>query len=329
MRFRHTAHNTGPLRVGLVDLRQTDNVVPQDQPLADQRPTGQPRADQQRTEQVTRAPTDQTKGILYPHQLPTFTRIVAPSEVAALVQWFWIPEWELAPGQVSRQHIIGFPASNLVVEQQCVVLAGPSTRRSFKDLSGSGWAVGALLRPAMIPHLVADPATCRDTEVEVDVPALAGSIRSIMDEPANDPPHGASRGERHDRAVEAYRDWLLGLDVQLSDEARTANALFDVAMSDTTIATVTQLAAALDVSTRQLQRIAKKYIGMSPLGLIKRRRIQEAADLLRSDPSTDISALAHDLGFADHAHFSNEFRQVLGLTPKQYRNHELPEDSAD
>ena len=54
---------------------------------------------------------DSFKGILYPARLPTFHRVPAPESVTNLVQWFWIPEWDIAPGHTSRQHVIAFPAS--------------------------------------------------------------------------------------------------------------------------------------------------------------------------------------------------------------------------
>ena len=99
------------------------------------------------------------RGILYPAALPTFTRLPAPERVAGLVRWFWIPEWDLGPGRTSRQEVIAFPASNLVVEPSMTGLAGPTTRRSSRDLVGRGWAVGALLLPAAVPQLGVEPAT--------------------------------------------------------------------------------------------------------------------------------------------------------------------------
>ena len=87
------------------------------------------------------------RGILYPRRLPTFHREPAPTGLEDLIRWLWIPRWSLPEGFVSRQEILPFPASNLVVEPDGVTLAGPATRVSHRDLSGSGWAVGALLRP--------------------------------------------------------------------------------------------------------------------------------------------------------------------------------------
>ena len=53
--------------------------------------------------------------------------------------------------------------------------------------------------------------------------------------------------------------------------------------------------------------------------MIRRRRLQEAAERLRTDPDTSLAAVAADLGYSDHAHLANEFRSVLGLTLGTYR----------
>src|SRR5699024_8537395 len=56
------------------------------------------------------------------------------------------------------QVVLGYPACNLVVEPHLVALSGPTTRASHRDLSGSGWAVAALLRPAAGPVLLSAQA---------------------------------------------------------------------------------------------------------------------------------------------------------------------------
>ena len=55
------------------------------------------------------------------------------------------------------------------------------------------------------------------------------------------------------------------------------------------------------------------------LSLIRRRRLQEAAQRLREQPDTELAALAAELGYADQAHLAGDFRTVLGLTPSRYR----------
>jgi len=53
--------------------------------------------------------------------------------------------------------------------------------------------------------------------------------------------------------------------------------------------------------------------------MIRRRRLQEAAQRIRETPTSDLATIAAELGYADHAHLSNDFRSVLGVTPRAYR----------
>lgn len=101
------------------------------------------------------------RGVLYPSRLPSFHREPAPKALAHLLRWVWVPRWELAPGQRLVEEILPFPASNLVVEPDGVTLYGPTTGVSTRVLEGSGWAVGALLRPASLSRLGTAPASIR------------------------------------------------------------------------------------------------------------------------------------------------------------------------
>ncbi|MDR6986986.1 AraC-like DNA-binding protein [Paenarthrobacter nitroguajacolicus] len=262
------------------------------------------------------------KGILYPARLPTFHRIPAPDSVAHLVQWFWIPEWDIEAGRSSRQHLIAYPASNLVVQPGDVILSGPTTRAAYRDLTGAGWAVGALLRPAAVPLFTNDPGALRDKELALALPDLHAAVSAAMTTPPDDATHDG--GAHRERAAEAFVEWLVSLDpassnVALSEEALLANRMMEVMGSDSDVLMIEDAASQLAVSPRTLQRIAKKYIGLSPSALIRRRRLQDAAERTRSDPTADLAAIAVELGYADHAHLTNDFQKYLGFTPSNYR----------
>lgn len=90
-------------------------------------------------------------------------------------------------------------------------------------------------------------------------------------------------------------------------------------VEEPTITRVDQLAERMHLSVRSLQRLAERFLGVSPLAMIRRRRLQEAAQLLREQPELRIADLATELGYADHAHFTGDFVAVLGRTPSDYR----------
>lgn len=279
-------------------------------------------------------PDEQRRGVLYPARLPEFHRLPAPDELAHAVRWVWIPEWALPPGQESRQDLLPFPACNLVVEAAfpappaddeptspavSAIVAGPATRRSARVLSGRGWAVGALLRPAAAPALLPSPGDHRDSAIPLDAPELlAPVVRAMTD-------RTASPDARRAAAASALLGWIaerVPAPAERSDAA-LANAL-EAAAADPGIIRVDDLAERLHVSVRTAQRIAERYIGVTPHALIRRRRLQEAAERLRTDPELALAALAAELGYADHAHFASDFKAVLGVPPSAYRAAAVP-----
>lgn len=261
------------------------------------------------------------RGILYPARLPTFHREPAPPEIAGLVRWFWIPEWQLAPGRTSRQELLPFPASNLTVQREGVGLSGPATRRSHRDLSGTGWAVGALLRPAAVPAFGADPEQLRDDEIEYPAPELHRSVSEAMADP-----DGRTRRRL---ATEAYTDWMLRRVEPPDADGELANAMEDAIASDPTITRVDDLARLLGLSARTVQRLARRHVGVTPLAMIRRYRLQEAATRLREDPEVTIAAIAGELGYTDQAHLCADFRAVLGFNPSSYRRGLAPGSDVD
>ncbi|PZP33573.1 MAG: DNA-binding protein [Kocuria rhizophila] len=247
------------------------------------------------------------RGVLYPRRLPPrFQRIPATGPVGELVVWWWIVEWDEPSGSTSRQDLLPFPGCNLVVEQDMVGFAGPTTRASHRDLVGSGWAVAALLRPAAVPAFTSDLTSVRDSYVPLSVPELHSRVAEAV--VAGD----------FDDAVARLSAWVTARVGAVTDEARLANALAETAGSNSSVMTVGDLAAALNVSQRTVHRLAQQYIGLTPHALIRRRRLQEAAEHMRTDPEVSLSSVAAAHGFSDQAHFTREFQRFLGQTPREY-----------
>ncbi|MFZ3454846.1 helix-turn-helix domain-containing protein [Arthrobacter sp. 7Tela_A1] len=257
---------------------------------------------------------EQWRGPLYPARLPSFHRVPAPAPLADRIRWFWIPEWDLAPGRTSRQEVLPFPALNFVIEPGGARLYGPATRRSFRDLTGTGWAFGLLLRPAAVPFLCADPGALRDIDIPLEVPALRTPVTDAMVSQAGD-----DGGARRAAAVAAASDWAETTLPKPSPEGMLANRFEELIEADPSLTRVDQAADLMGVSVRSLQRIARKHVGLPPLAMIRRYRLQEAAERLRTDPGLGIADVAAELGYADHAHLTDVFREVLGFTPSGYR----------
>jgi AraC-like DNA-binding protein len=59
-------------------------------------------------------------------------------------------------------------------------------------------------------------------------------------------------------------------------------------------------------------------VGLGPKTLIQRYRLHDAADRLAEDPQADLARLAAELGWSDHAHFTHDFKDLIGLPPSEY-----------
>lgn len=253
---------------------------------------------------------DPTRGVLFPARLPEFHRVAPAGAAIELVEWFWIPEWRLGADEVSMQHIVGYPAVNLVVEHDGVTVSGATTRASSRELRGSGWAVGALLRPAAVGALLDEPASLVDGIRPFPAPDLHDAVARAM----------RSGPGRRERATAAFGDWLADRVGALDGAAHQANALAVALLGEHGATSPDEAAMRLAVSVRTLQRLAHRYVGIAPAAMIRRRRLQEAAQLVRDDPGADLAAIAAELGYADHAHLTRDFRAVLGFAPRDYRS---------
>lgn len=68
------------------------------------------------------------------------------------------------------------------------------------------------------------------------------------------------------------------------------------------------------VSLRPLQRHFLRYVGVNPKWVIQRYRLHEAAERLKAGP-VDLASLALELGYFDQAHFTRDFRAIVGMSP--------------
>ncbi|MEN0066695.1 MAG: helix-turn-helix transcriptional regulator [Myxococcota bacterium] len=106
------------------------------------------------------------------------------------------------------------------------------------------------------------------------------------------------------------------LDV-LAPRATPADSGLVELVAHATTARVRDVADEAGLSTRQLRDLFAEHVGLSPKRWSRVRRIARSLVGLRQ--SDDFGALAHQLGFYDHAHFTRDFSAVVGRTPSEWR----------
>jgi AraC-like DNA-binding protein len=80
-----------------------------------------------------------------------------------------------------------------------------------------------------------------------------------------------------------------------------------------------ELAAAVDVSVFRLCREFRAETGFPMHRYLTCLRLGRGAELIATGAAGDLSALAHDLGFSSHSHFTSAFRAAYGASPSLLR----------
>jgi AraC-like DNA-binding protein len=222
-------------------------------------------------------------------------------ELAAIVDHFWSVRWELPAGAEHEQHVVSHACGHLTVEGDGGWLRGVVTERFRRVLTGSGFVVGAHLRPGALSALTdLPPATLTDRRL----PAADGL--------------GAVDG------IDALETWLTARDPHPRPGADLVDAAVDLITTRPDLTRVDALAAALGVTVRTLQRRFDRHLGVGPKWVLRRCRIQDALAVIESGGGVDWAALAVELGFADQPHFTNAFTALVGVPPAAYFRRSTP-----
>lgn len=83
-------------------------------------------------------------------------------------------------------------------------------------------------------------------------------------------------------------------------------------------ARVSDIAGEVGLSRRQLERGFQRDVGIAPKPLAKLIRFEEAHNQIWLAPSRSLTELAFDLGYADQAHFTREFKSLAQLNPSEF-----------
>jgi AraC-like DNA-binding protein len=95
-------------------------------------------------------------------------------------------------------------------------------------------------------------------------------------------------------------------------------AAVDTIVAEPGIQRVDLLARHLGLSVRRLERLFAEHVGVGPKWVIRRYRLQEAADRMEEAKPIDWATLADTLGYADQAHLTRDFTRMFSEPPTTY-----------
>lgn len=264
---------------------------------------------------TTRAKAGPPRGILHraaPDGTTEHERVLPAAELAPFVAHFWHVGWRLRSS--FSAHTLPHPSVHVTFErssgEERAWVGGVGTGRFTRRLEGTGWVFGIKFRPAAFAAVHDAPASTL-TDRRLPLARLLGSEWGVLARAIFAAPDVA---ERIALAESFLTPRLRKLAV---DVTRTRDAV-ERMEADRTLLSVKDAARATRCDVRTLQRAFRRYVGVPPKWVIQRYRLHEAAEQLRAPSPPSVAALAASLGYADQAHFSRDFKRVVGRTPRAF-----------
>jgi AraC-like DNA-binding protein len=239
-----------------------------------------------------------------------------PSDAAArFVEHFWSVRWDLREQGPFDSAVITFPSMHITHEWgddgprhgfplPNTLVHGVVERVFHTTISERGAVVGARFRPGGFA-----------ARFDRDAAAMTGRVLPVDNE--------LFRGTIHlednvDAASARLDDLIAAHHGELDPTYALLTGLVDRIRDDDTLHRVEQVMVHSPWSARTTQRVFRRYVGVPVKWVLCRYRLQHAALEIETDPSVDFADLAVRLGWYDQAHFSNDFRAMLGCTPGEY-----------
>ncbi len=243
----------------------------------------------------------------------TLTRHEPSPAMAPFVDFYWILRWDLRGRPPHEQTILPHPNVNLAFEQAGAAIYGVDRKLFVRRIEGQGTALGVRFRAGGFRPFWDGPVS-RLNDRTVPAARLFG--------PAAEEARQAIMGAPDDVTMVAHAEKLLTSARPAHDPvAEQVATMVARITADTSLCRVGDLAAALGLPVRRLQRLFTDYVGVSPKWVMRRARLQEAAVRAERGGHVDWAALAADLGYADQAHLTRDFTATIGIPPARYVTH--------
>ncbi|ATY15247.1 AraC family transcriptional regulator [Amycolatopsis sp. AA4] len=238
----------------------------------------------------------------------TLTRYPPAPELRDFVEHHWVLRWNLT--EPHDQHVLPNLSVHVTFFPGACGVYGPAHQLFTHRLSGRVHGIGARIRPGCFrPFLGAPVRTLADRSAgvaEIFGPTAARTEKFI-------------RNARTDEEmITAIDNLLIASRRPIPRETRAAAEAVETIAADPGITRVSELAAALGLSIRAVQRLFAEHVGTTPKWAIRIYRLNEAARLLAAPIPPDYADLATRLGYSDQPHFIRDFRAVTGAPPAEY-----------
>lgn len=96
------------------------------------------------------------------------------------------------------------------------------------------------------------------------------------------------------------------------------NSIIDAIESDPELVTISAVARTFKLSDRTLQQLFKTYVGAGIKWIIMRNRFLRAISHVHNVTQPNWTMIAAELEYSTQSHFNNDFKKIMGQTPREY-----------
>lgn len=230
--------------------------------------------------------------------------------VDRFIRHYWAVDWEQGALEPFRQAVLPHPAVDVVFTPAYANVYGLERGVNVQTLEGRGWALGVLFRPAGFTPFW--PGRIADLNGRVvPVTTVLGEAGRAAWEEITAARDGAARAAAADRLFREVAP-------DVAPRTELARDLAEEIASDPELQRVDQVAGRHGLSVRGVQRLFREQVGVGPKWFIRRYRLLEAVERAGKGERVSWADLAVALGYADQAHLTREFTEMVGFSPAEY-----------
>jgi len=239
------------------------------------------------------------------------TRHQPSADLAFLVEHYWIVTWDFRGRESYLVEILPHPRVHLVIEPDQSRVFGVVKGKFSYRYEECGQVFGVRFKPGAICSLMHDIPVSQLTNISLSIEEIFGrKSASLL----------ATLLSQEDNAamIASMEQFLRERFLPYDEQIEMARQMFDAIVADREITRVDDIVKRFNFSKRTVQRLFHQYIGVGPKWVIQHYRLHDVVRRLAEGHSIDWSQLAFDLGYCDQAHFSKEFKAMLGKPPGEY-----------
>ncbi len=253
------------------------------------------------------------KEVLNPHKTAesyTFRTYQPSDSLTPFVDYYWIMHWDLTDKLPFTAEVIPSPYTNLTFMPEGAMITGVTTGKYTYELEGVGTIIGVKFKPGGL-HAFWSKSLHSITDKVIPASQLFPQVSGTYNEAILDLPDKSAIKKIEILLLNAHPTVDKNLELITNTMSYVENT-DQISLDD-----VIKYAG---LSERRIQEIFRQYVGVGVKWITLRARLIQAAQLAVDLESPNWTAVAHDLGYGDQSHFINDFKRIIGKTPRQYAN---------